>query len=160
MNFVGLDLSFRGTGLSVLSESSDILSQKLISSSPKECIEQRIISISNEIFNEIRKLGLFIVCIEGLSFSSSGQATLDLAGLHFYIRLLMYQNYPSEKFYVIPPTTLKKYVTGTGRCQKNLMLLKTYKKFGVEFTDDNLCDSYCLAQYAKNNYGDKACLMV
>jgi len=159
MNFVGLDLSFRGTGLSVLSESSDILSQKLISSSPKECIEQRIISISNEIFNEIRKLGLFIVCIEGLSFSSSGQATLDLAGLHFYIRVFLHENYPGE-FFVISPNTLKKFVTGTGRCQKNLMLLKTYKKFGVEFTDDNLCDSYCLAQYAKNNYGDKACLKV
>jgi crossover junction endodeoxyribonuclease RuvC len=154
MNFVGLDLSFRGTGLTVLSESSDILSQKLITSSPKECIEQRISSIFTQIFSELKQYSPFVIYMEGLSFSSSGQATLDLAGLHFYVRVIMYHSCP-ERLYIIPPTTLKKYVTGTGRCQKNLMLLKTYKKFGVEFTDDNLCDSYCLARYGIANYGDK-----
>jgi Holliday junction resolvasome RuvABC endonuclease subunit len=154
MNFVGLDLSFRATGLTVLSDSSDILAQSLISSSPKECVEQRIVSIFDELVLIIEKFPPFIVCMEGLSFSSSGQATLDLAGLHFYIRIFLYSNYPGE-FYVIPPTTLKKFVTGTGRCQKNLMLLKTYKRFGVEFTDDNLCDSYCLSRYGIDNYEKK-----
>jgi crossover junction endodeoxyribonuclease RuvC len=150
MNFVGLDLSFRGTGLTVLSGSSDILFQKLIVSPAKECIERRICFLSKEIFSVIKQYDQFVVYMEGLSFSSSGQATLDLAGLHFYIRVNMYKDYP-EQLYIIPPTTLKKYVTGTGRCQKNLMLLKTYKKFGIEFTDDNLCDSYCLARYGYDN---------
>ena len=152
MNFVGLDLSFNGTGLTVLSDSSEILSQKLIASSPKESIEQRIIYVSNEIFCEVKKLETFIICVEGLSLASHGQATLDLAGLHFYVRILIYLDYPEEGVYVIPPNTLKKFVTGTGRCQKNLMLLKTYKKFGVEFSDDNLCDSYCLARYGIDKY--------
>lgn len=151
MNFVGLDLSFRSTGLTVLSDSSDILSQELITNLTKEPIEQRIISISDRVFSVIEEFSPFIVYMEGLSFSSSGQASLDLAGLHFYIRVFLHSNYPGE-FYIIPPTTLKKYVTGTGRCQKNLMLLKTYKKFGVEFNDDNLCDSYCLARYGVDTY--------
>lgn len=50
---------------------------------------------------------------------------------------------------IIPPTTLKKYVTGKGTgIQKNQMLLHTYKKWGVEFTDDNACDSFALARMA------------
>lgn len=49
----------------------------------------------------------------------------------------------------VPPTMLKKYVTGKGTgVQKNQMLLATYKAFGVEFTDDNAADSYGLARIA------------
>jgi len=153
MNFVGLDLSLNGTGLTVLSDSSVILSQKLIASFPKDCIEKRTISIGNQVVSEIEQFDPFIVCIEGLSFRSAGQATLDLAGLSLYVRILLLNSL--KKFYLVPPCTLKKFVTGSGRSQKNIMLLKTFKKFGVEFTDDNLCDSYGLAQYAKANYGDK-----
>lgn len=47
----------------------------------------------------------------------------------------------------IPPTMLKKYVTGKGTgVQKNQMLLQVYKKWGVEFTDDNAADSYGIAR--------------
>lgn len=47
---------------------------------------------------------------------------------------------------IVAPTTLKKYVTGKGTgVQKNQMLLNVYKKWGVEFTDDNAADSYGLA---------------
>lgn len=47
---------------------------------------------------------------------------------------------------IVPPTSLKKYVTGRGNgVQKNQMLLQVYKKWGVEFPDDNAADSYGLA---------------
>lgn len=48
---------------------------------------------------------------------------------------------------IVPPANLKKYVTGKGTgVQKNQMLLAIYKKWGVEFTDDNAADSYALAR--------------
>ena len=47
---------------------------------------------------------------------------------------------------IVPPTSLKKYVTGRGTgVQKNQMLLQVFKKWGVEFPDDNAADSYGLA---------------
>ena len=47
---------------------------------------------------------------------------------------------------IVPPTSLKKYVTGRGNgVQKNQMLLQVFKKWGVEFPDDNAADSYGLA---------------
>lgn len=47
---------------------------------------------------------------------------------------------------IVPPTSLKKYVTGKGQgVSKSQILLNVYKKWGVEFTDDNAADSYGLA---------------
>jgi Holliday junction resolvasome RuvABC endonuclease subunit len=48
----------------------------------------------------------------------------------------------------IPPMTLKKYATGKGTAKKQEMLLQMYKRWGVEFNDDNAADSYALARLA------------
>ena len=47
---------------------------------------------------------------------------------------------------VIPPMTLKKYATGKGTSKKQEMLLQIYKRWGVEFSDDNAADAYALAR--------------
>ena len=42
--------------------------------------------------------------------------------------------------------TLKKYASGKGNAKKQEMLLQIYKRWGVEFNDDNAADSYALAR--------------
>lgn len=152
MNFVGLDVSFN-TGLIILSEQSTVLNEKLISCPSSECIESRILFITDKILKEMQDYTPFSIALEGLSFASSGRSTLDLAGLNFYVRLKFYTS--SFNYIIVPPNTLKKFITGSGKCKKNLMLLKVYKKFGVEFSDDNLCDAYALAKYCEKLYRDK-----
>lgn len=53
--------------------------------------------------------------------------------------------------YLIPPMTLKKYATGKGTSKKQEMLLQMYKRWGVEFNDDNAADAYALARLASGN---------
>ena len=48
----------------------------------------------------------------------------------------------------IPPMTLKKYATGKGTSKKQEMLMQMYKRWGVEFTDDNAADAYALSRLA------------
>jgi Holliday junction resolvasome RuvABC endonuclease subunit len=48
----------------------------------------------------------------------------------------------------IPPMTLKKYATGKGTAKKQEMLMQIYKRWGIEFNDDNAADSYALARLA------------
>jgi Holliday junction resolvasome RuvABC endonuclease subunit len=48
----------------------------------------------------------------------------------------------------VPPMTLKKYAAGKGNAKKQEMLMQIYKRFGVEFNDDNAADSYALARLA------------
>lgn len=49
---------------------------------------------------------------------------------------------------ILPPSSLKKFVTSKGNAAKNEMMLGVYKQWGVEFSDDNLADSYALARAA------------
>jgi Holliday junction resolvasome RuvABC endonuclease subunit len=51
----------------------------------------------------------------------------------------------------IPPMTLKKYAAGKGNAKKQEMLLQIYKRWGIEFNDDNAADSYALARLASGN---------
>jgi Holliday junction resolvasome RuvABC endonuclease subunit len=48
----------------------------------------------------------------------------------------------------IPPMTLKKYAAGKGNAKKQEMLMQIYKRWGIEFNDDNAADSYALARIA------------
>lgn len=48
----------------------------------------------------------------------------------------------------IPPMTLKKYATGKGNAKKQEMLMQIYKRWNIEFNDDNAADSYALARLA------------
>jgi hypothetical protein len=51
----------------------------------------------------------------------------------------------------IPPMTLKKYATGKGNAKKQEMLMQMYKRWGVEFNNDNAADSYALARLASGS---------
>jgi Holliday junction resolvasome RuvABC endonuclease subunit len=48
----------------------------------------------------------------------------------------------------VPPMTLKKYASGKGTAKKQEMLMQMYKRWHVEFNDDNAADSYALARLA------------
>jgi hypothetical protein len=66
----------------------------------------------------------------------------------------LYPAVPQARFpLVVPPTSLKKYVAGKGTgISKSQMLLAVYKKWGVDFTDDNAADSYGLARIVMNKH--------
>lgn len=47
-------------------------------------------------------------------------------------------------FIIVPPTVLKKFVTGKGNGKKDLMMMHAYKKWGYEAANDDACDAYGL----------------
>jgi Holliday junction resolvasome RuvABC endonuclease subunit len=44
--------------------------------------------------------------------------------------------------------TLKKYAAGKGNAKKQEMLMQIYKRWGLEFNDDNAADAYALGRLA------------
>lgn len=50
---------------------------------------------------------------------------------------------------IVPPTSLKKFVSGSGGAKKNTMLLHVYRKWGAQFSDDNQADAYALEQFGR-----------
>lgn len=89
------------------------------------------------------------VVIEGYSFGSTSRAHAigEWGGL---LRVTLVDTLPNlNTIIVVPPQTLKKYVIGhakAGECGKDIMMLKTYQKWGMEITDNDICDAHALAQ--------------
>ena len=148
MNFTGIDLSLNATGFVTIDKEKLVIKEEIITSNPKEEIEDRIMHIRNEISKLLIKDSIYY--IEGLSYMSVSATMAQLAALHYTIRIYLREIHTSFK--IIPPTSLKKFVTGKGNSKKSLMIKNVYKKFGYDTEDDNLADAYGLAMmaYCKN----------
>lgn len=141
---LGLDLSLTATGAIRLAEGK-IIGRQLIKVKTKGKKPLDELNRITEIRDSIIENDVEIVVIEGLAFMARNTTALcQLAGLNYMVReRFALSNIP---FVIVPPTALKKFITGKGNCAKDLMLLETYKRYKVSFDDDNLCDAYGLAR--------------
>lgn len=155
-NFMGIDLSLNGTAVVVIDEKTQIVSKVIFKTNVADLIEDRLIFLASQVIGCINNTqNIERIYIEGLAYSSSGQSTMELAGLHYLVRCYIVQQNNGLPYKMIAPPSLKKFVTGVGNCKKNLMLLNAFKKFGEEFDDDNVCDAYCLARLALDEHKRK-----
>ena len=141
---LGLDLSLRASGVIKL-ENDKIINQRLIKSKPtgKLPIDElkRLIAIRDEV--NVENISLAI--IEGIAFGIRKTTSLSqLSALNYMVREKCYFN--KIPFIIVAPTTLKKFITGKGNIKKDVILLEIFKRYDVEFYDDNLGDAYGLAK--------------
>ena len=150
--FVGIDHSLTGTGVVVIDQDGCILEQKLIKTTSDDIDEKRMTYIIDELSFIPKIVRLKRVYIEGPSYMSTGQAVLQMGALHYLIRIFLYRK--KVKYKIIAPGTLKKFVCGPGQgnAKKEQMLLNIYKKWNLEFKDNNTADAYCLARLALEDY--------
>jgi len=149
---IGLDLSLRETGITVLRNGkkkyTGVINSKKEGDRPLDELK-RIVQIVKEIDLTIKEYApdgkVDIVVIENLAFGVQNTTSFtQLSGLNYFIReLCLKYDWP---FVLITPATLKKFVTGKGNSDKNVMLLEIYKKWGETFLNDNEADSYALAK--------------
>lgn len=135
------DLSLTSTGYYILDTKKPFADEGLIKTNLKGV--PRLAYIEKEIDFLIDKYRKGLVVLEGYSYGSRGRATFSTGELGGIIRLLLFKK--KIDHLIIPPTCLKKFITGKGNSGKELMLLKTYKKYGKEFLNNNICDAFGLA---------------
>jgi len=94
-----------------------------------------------------------VVGIEGISFGSTGSAALiDLSGLNYMIRMMLMEA-GVHYIYIISPTQNKKYATGNGQAEKDVMISAWQKCDSTSFKIpscikiDDIADAYFLARY-------------
>lgn len=88
-----------------------------------------------------------MTCLEGYAFGRAAQ-NHQVGELGGTARLVLYDRGMAAKAVVLPPATLKKFVTNKGNAQKNVVLREVYRVWGFEALDDNVADGYGLAQAA------------
>lgn len=86
------------------------------------------------------------ICWEDYAFAAKNQrGNFDKAELGGAVKLLaLSQGIP---LIAVPPTTLKKYVTGWGNAKKEHMMETIEERWGYHFDDDNEADAFALMKY-------------
>ena len=139
---VGIDQSLSSTGVAVLFVGATGTTHSTCAITPKTRGVVRLIEIEQRIKAAI-PTNTAIVLLEGYAYQGHG-AVFSLGELGGTIKLLVHRL--NLRLLIVPPTTLKKYVIGSGIAPKSKMLLGVYKKWGVEFDTDDEADSYALAR--------------
>lgn len=143
MKIVAIDPSLTASGYSVYDSVSNTFGTWVFS--PKTKGVTRLVEI-RDFFKEFmthQKPDLAV--IEGYAYGGRGQDMGEVGGL---LRVCCFHDL-GIKFIEVVPQHLKRYVCGKGNAQKDLMMMKCLSRWGVEFTDNNKCDAYCLAQFGK-----------
>jgi Holliday junction resolvasome RuvABC endonuclease subunit len=157
MKVMGIDQSLNGTAVCIVD--NDILVDFCVIRTDKfKDVFSRTLTIALKICEVYENHKPDVVHIEGLAFAMRGNATRDLAGLLFTVVNVMALRHPEARLILVPPTTLKKYATGSGKAKKEDMIACLPEDVMKRFTDAkykkttglaDLADSYHLAKYKK-----------
>lgn len=140
---VGCDFGLSNSGIVILNNNNEIYTQALIQAKTRGA--QRLIDIEKGFdslispYREDRPT----VFVEGYAYGAKYQRE-SLAELGGVMRRFFCLN--EINYWVIPPTTLKEFVTGTGRASKNYMKKCTKELWGISFKSDDVCDAHGLAR--------------
>lgn len=154
MLYIGIDPSLTATGIVVLTEDQPGHNALLISPGKRRGT-QRLDYLRRKTIAFLRscRSGAGENCeppvfLEGYSFGSRGQGAISLGEWGGVLRLTLRDlQFP---FVDIAPAQVKKYVTGKGNSKKPEIAVAAYKKWGFEFSDDNLTDAAVLAKMCED----------
>lgn len=119
-------------------------------------IADTIYNIIERFLQQFRKTSTIdsvTICMEGISYGSiHSAAVMDLAGLNYLIRDRLHHHTVVGTLLVTPPAEIKRFYTGSGNANKQLMI-STFKGSFPDFDlpkIDDVCDSEGMAKYARD----------
>jgi Holliday junction resolvasome RuvABC endonuclease subunit len=135
MKIMGLDLAIGTTGLCLPDGSTMRIK-------PKGKGDDRLNEIRDHIRLAARTSWTDLVVLEDVPSNMKGAAGKVIPMLHGSVRSMLADD--GLPYVEISPSTLKKYATGQGNCDKTAMAMWAYKRAHAEFADDNECDAWWL----------------
>lgn len=159
---LGIDQSLTGFAMTAINVTQPEAYETWVYKSPKRGVRRladiRYWMMDKFDFLDSQRCRVTDIAMEGTVLASHSALKLgELAGL---VKLTIWDYFDGNLYSVIPyedhirtplqvpPMTLKKYAAGKGNAKKQEMLMQIYKRWGIEFNDDNAADSYALARLA------------
>jgi Holliday junction resolvasome RuvABC endonuclease subunit len=151
--WIGIDQSYSGFGLIVLDKEKEI-DRQLWKFPVLDSDGARLHGIREALSSYLRQLRTeypgwrVYLSIEGYAHGSrfNREKLGELGGL---VKLVWYESFYSTPL-VVPPTVLKKYVTGKGTAKKADMVKSVNERWSAGIKNDNLADAYALAHYSRS----------
>lgn len=135
IDIIGIDRSLSSTGIAILRDGKIIHQREL---KIKKFGADRLVAIGNAVIGILSKFPGALVCMESYSYNSKGHV-FELGELGGVLKAFMHiRNRP---YLEVEPTTLKKYVTGKGNADKNLIPVFLLKRFGIEPVGGDAADA-------------------
>ena len=136
LNVIGVDQSVSHTAIHHAS------GRESIQTKPKDYIHKlsRLSFIAARFENIVAPMEPGVAYVEGYGFAAQQAHTLGEVG--GALQLILYQL--GWRVVLVPPTVLKKFITGKGNTEKDGMRMKAAVRFGYESIDNNDCDAFCL----------------
>jgi Holliday junction resolvasome RuvABC endonuclease subunit len=153
---LGIDQSYTSCGIVVRNtEIAAPIHVQIATSEKSDNIFTRALAISDAIQTTIAEYPADVIVLEDLAFGSIGNATRQLAGLQYVIITNIKRSYPKIPIHIVPPTTLKKFATGSGKSKKPQMyeslpddIKALFTTLGIKKKNiGDVTDAYWLSQY-------------
>ena len=149
---IGIDISLAKTGICIIGRDGALLYSGLVKSKPSGdsylAETKRIVKIAEDIIGKIDEFcpetSPALVVIEAQAFMARNTSAItQIAGLSHLVRTLLAEfEWPCV---LVAPSSLKKFITGKGNADKNIVMLEIFKQYGHTFMEDNTADSFALA---------------
>lgn len=150
MRIIGLDLSITSTGYCIMDDKKEAVDYGTIKTIPKDFSSdiERFDKIATGIFDKVAEYDCRAAFIENYAYAARNNLTRlgELTGIIKHDFFCTWRIKPSEELFVISPSTLKKYVIGTGKGDKNVILKYIFIKWEMDVDDDDIADAYALAR--------------
>ena len=151
---VGIDASLTNFGLSVLDPAT--LQHATMLFKPKLTGPARLNEIYEFVGRAVRRIddlrGIEHITLENYAMGIRGGRTFSIGEGGGAVKLALIHELGVDEQVAYPtlvtPGAVKKFATSRGDAKKNEMLLGVYRKWGVEFSDDNQADAFALAKVA------------
>lgn len=90
-----------------------------------------------------------LAAIEGFSMGNKqgSSKSIEIGAVGMMARVELWR--AGIPFLEVPPSTLKKWISGKGNAEKNLMLRAVYQRWGFEAETDDDADAYALMKLAE-----------
>lgn len=141
MIIAGYDPGLTKPALVIIDETGKILFKRVYKNNLRGI--ERLIWLRDEISRDLFHYDVDHIGMEAPTYGAVGSehARGQIDGI---MEVVFHEN--EIPYNLIHPTQVKKFILGTGRGDKNLILLKTFQEYGEEFQDDNEADAYILAR--------------
>jgi Holliday junction resolvasome RuvABC endonuclease subunit len=139
---LGVDLSITATGVANTDGTLETLKTKLRGPAFLDWISRQI---------EIRSDDADLVALEGYSYGSRGRAIFQIGEMGGIVRWNLWSR--GIPFAEIPPSSLKKYATGKGNANKDVVIVEAVKRLDLSPSDNNQADAAWLRAMALDRFG-------
>ena len=156
--YIGIDPSLSSTGLYIVDKKNNRDRYWQIDTKPKDYVStlNRCLYISDVILSAIDQvvqddMEIGLITIQDYFSGKQQGVVIDLAQLGTLIRYkLLLRGYP---LIVAAPKKIKKFVTGNGNANKQLMMQTVLQRWGYRASTDNLADACGMAHFSQFVYG-------